>query len=111
MSRRSMVIEILTSRVGVPSFVDDDGSLVTLTNEEEQNLTAAILSDPTLAERLTSVIRFAVEEIAGIDASLSDGDWWFQFNNALAINALTTPLHVLARARMNADRILEDSDE
>jgi len=105
------VIEILASRLGVPSFVDNDGALVSPTNEEEQNLTSALLNDPTLAERLTSSIRFAVEQITGIDATLPDADWWFEFNNALAINALTTPLHVLARARMNVDRILEESGE
>lgn len=106
-----MVIEILANRLGVPSFVDDDGALVTLTNEEEQNVTAALLGDPTLAERLTSVLRFSVEEITGISSTLSDADWWYEFNNALAINALTTPMHVLARARNNVERILEESNE
>ena len=106
-----VVIEILTSRIGAPAFIDPDGSLVMLTNEEEQNVTAALLNDPTLAERLKSVIRLAIEDITGIDGGLPDNEWWFAWNKAMAVNALATPLHVLTRATATAEKVMGSADE
>lgn len=98
------MVNILRSRVGVPYLVYE-GEIVALTHAQIDDLVAIELMYPGALNSLNVQARLAVEELVGIDASASDVEWWSMFNSALAINELTTPLHVIAQARASVAAI------
>ena len=92
-----------TSRIGVPYLIDEDGLIVPLTHVFTGDVIAAEMMEPGIIDALTRRIRLSIEEMTGIDPDMNDVQWWATFNNLLAINEFTTPLHVLSQARMGIE--------
>lgn len=99
------MVTIATTRLGVPFAVDGD-EIVPLSYPYALDLAALEAAEPGTINRLTWAVKEAVEQIAGLDASLPEHEWWAGFNNLLALNEFTTPLHVLAEARARAESIM-----
>lgn len=98
------MVNIKTTRLGVPYLIDGD-EVVPLNYQHVGDIIALETLEPGTINRLQWALREAAEGIAGIDAALPDEDWWQEFNNALLLNELTSPLHALAEARQGAANI------
>lgn len=101
-------MDIVSNRIGVPSLVEDDGTVVYLTNAEIDNLTAIDLDDPAVIDRLYERIKVAVSNLAPIDPTLGIGDWMQKYNEFALINEFQTALFVLNQARISSHRIREE---
>lgn len=101
-------MEIIANRIGVPSLVEDDGSVVYLTNAEIDNLSAIDLDDPTVIDELYQHIKDAVSELAPIDPELGIGDWMSAYNEFSLINEFQQSLFVLNQARQRSYQIREE---
>ena len=104
-------MDIISNRIGVPSLVEEDGTVVYLANAEIDNLTAIDLDDPTVIDGLYESIKVAVSNLAPIDPALGIGDWMQKYNEFALINEFQTALFVLNQARMGSHRIREEMDD
>lgn len=105
-----MTVDIVTNRIGVPSLVEDDGSLIYLTNAEIDNLAAIDLDDPSIIESLYDRIKVAVSELAGINPDLPLGEWMQEYNQLSLINEFQTALFVMNQARIVSQEYREVMD-
>ena len=101
-------MDIISNRIGVPSLVEEDGTVIYLTHAEIDNLTAIDLDDPTVIDRIYDSIKVAVSNLAPIDPDLGIGDWVQKYNEFALINEFQTALFVLNQARMAGDRYREE---
>lgn len=105
-------MDIISNRIGVPALVEEDGTVVYLTNAEIDNLTAIDLADPTVIDGIYEHIKAAVGNLAPINPKLPLGEWFDEFNTMSLINEFNTALFVLNQARMrSADYRKEMGDE
>ena len=101
-------MDIISNRIGVPSLVEEDGTVIYLTNAEIDNLTAIDMDDPTVIDRIYESIKVAVSNLAPIDPELGIGDWMQKYNEFALINEFQTALFVLNQARMSSHRYREE---
>jgi len=104
-------MDIIANRIGVPSLVESDGSVVYLTNAEIDNLAAIDLDNPTVIDRLYDHIKTAVAALAPIDPTLGVGEWMQKYNELSLINEFQTALFVLSQARMVSMEYQEVMDD
>ena len=101
-------MDIISNRIGVPSLVEEDGTVIYLTNAEIDNLTAIDLDDPTVIDRIYDSIKVAVSNLAPIDPELGMGVWMQKYNEFALINEFQTALFVLNQARTSSHRYREE---
>lgn len=101
-------MEVIANRIGVPSLVEDDGSVIYLTNAEIDNLTAIDLDDPTVIDELYQRIKNAVSNIVPINPKLGIGDWMQEYNQVSLINEFQQALFVLNQARQRSYQFREE---
>ena len=88
--------------MGVPSLVEDDGTMVYLENAEIDNLQAIDMQDPSVIDALYEHIKKAVAVLAPIDPDLDIGEWFTEYNQVALINEFQTALFVMNQARTRA---------
>lgn len=98
-------MDIVQNRMGVPSLVEDDGTIIYLQNSEIDNLQAIDMQDPSVIDSLYEHIKKAVAVLAPIDPDLELGDWFVEYNQVALINEFQNALFVMNQARTRA---LED---
>lgn len=104
-------MEIIQNRIGVPSLVEEDGTVIYLQHSETDNLQAIEMLDSAVIDGLYEHIKKAVAVFTPLDPSLPDGEWMMEYNQLSLINEFQTALIVLNQARAKAARDMEAFEE
>ena len=106
-----VIMEIIQNRIGVPSLVEEDGTVIYLQHSETDNLQAIEMLDSAVIDGLYEHIKKAIAVFTPLDPSLPDGEWMMEYNQLSLINEFQTALIVLNQARAKAARDMEAFEE
>lgn len=104
-----MSVEVRTSRTGMPFLLHGD-EVIPVSFQSVGDLVMLELTEPGTLARLRWAMKEAIEEIAGLDATLPDIEWQSSWEGLLTINEFAPALGALMQAGFNVQQTLESGD-